>query len=153
MTTWVIIGLIVAAAILFLAVRGRGSKDNKAAAPPVEPRANIRTASGADRAKDKTSTGAPRSRFRGEVFAVGETYCTAAEALKNRTFKRGSNTEIPRPGCDMRDTCTCHLREIEERRRGERRINADRRGDIRFADDRRSGRDRREGADAWKLDV
>jgi hypothetical protein len=87
--------------------------------------------------------------YRGAMLFPQKDACEAILALRGRTFAEGQVPALPVPGCD-RESCGCQIHQVVGRRRGPRRVYADRRGDVRFKEDRRRGRDRREGADTWK---
>jgi hypothetical protein len=91
-------------------------------------------------------------KFRGGALFPQKDACEAIMKLRGKTFPEGRIPRIPVPGCD-REHCDCQVHEVVGRRRGPRRINSDRRGDVRFKEDRRSGKDRREGVETWKQSV
>ena len=150
MSIWVIVGLAVLILAGIFVLRGNKSKQD-APDRATPPRVNTRGPGKAPPPRPVVKKpGDNKPKFAGEVFAQGEDACIAAEAMNRKTFEKDHGTSIPLPQCDKPNDCLCTMREVEERRHGDRRKAIDRRTDVRFADDRRSGRDRRKGADAWK---
>jgi hypothetical protein len=81
--------------------------------------------------------------------------CETARKYADRTYKVGEAPKLPFKDCERSD-CQCRYLSITERRtRGERRVRANRREEIRFEtkDDRRSGKDRRQTNNVWKRPV
>ncbi len=91
----------------------------------------------------------PRDGFEALVFVAGNPRCDAAAAMARRTLQKREAPALPLSGCSAPERCQCRLRPVGNRRRGQRRIGADRRGDIRFDDDGGGGDDRRGDAKAW----
>ena len=90
--------------------------------------------------------------FRGGVLFPQKGACEAIMKLRGRTFLEGSVPVIPVKGCD-RGACDCQVHQVVGRRRGPRRIQIERRADIRFNEERRTGQDRRKGGDSWNTPV
>lgn len=88
-------------------------------------------------------------KFRGTTLFPQPEACAAAQRLRGKTFEAPEAVRAPVPGCD-RAQCQCQVHEVVGRRRGLRRVNADRRADVRFANDRRTGQDRRAGGETWQ---
>lgn len=82
--------------------------------------------------------------------------CENARKFADKTFLVGDAPKLPFKDCTRLD-CRCRYERIAERRktRGDRRITANRREEIRFEmkDDRRSGKDRRQTNNAWKQPI
>jgi hypothetical protein len=81
--------------------------------------------------------------------------CENARKYADKTFLVGDAPKLPFKDCTRAD-CTCRYERIAERRnRGERRVKANRREEIRFEmkDDRRTGKDRRRNNNVWKQPV
>jgi len=82
--------------------------------------------------------------------------CENARKLADKTFLVGDAPTLPFKDCTRSD-CRCRYERISERRKGkgERRVSASRREEIRFEmkDDRRSGKDRRQKNNVWKQPV
>lgn len=77
--------------------------------------------------------------------------CPQAREMHGHCFAYGKVPSVPLQGC-AHTNCTCHFRDIDERRSGlERRSGKERRDDVRFEDkaDRRSGKDRRNSDDRY----
>jgi hypothetical protein len=88
-------------------------------------------------------------RYWGKQFIVldPDEACPEARALHGKCFAYGKVPPVPLHGC-AKSECTCHFRDLDERRSGEeRRTGQERREDVRFEDkkDRRMGKDRRSG--------
>lgn len=82
-------------------------------------------------------------KFRGGMIFPQPDPCEAVCQLRGKTFPEGRIPALPVPGCD-RGPCKCQVHHVVGRRRGPRRVQGDRREDIRLEDDRRSGEDRRD---------
>jgi hypothetical protein len=82
--------------------------------------------------------------------------CENARKFADKTFRVADAPKLPFKDCGRVD-CRCRYERIANRRKanGERRINANRREEIRFEmkDDRRSGKDRRQTNNVWKQPV
>ncbi|TCJ16081.1 PLDc_N domain-containing protein [Parasulfuritortus cantonensis] len=96
-----------------------------------------------------------KHHFWGKQFIVPDTTRACARALETNghCFAYGKVPAVPLAGCDQA-VCTCHLRDLEERRSGrERRSGHERREDVRFEDkeDRRKGKDRRGDHYDWRF--
>jgi hypothetical protein len=150
MTSLLIGALVVAVAVLVMlklrkqpggrsVPRKLASGSRSAAAAPAEPRRAKPPSEGID-------------KFRGATLFPQKGACEAIMKLRGRTFADGREPKIPVPGCD-RERCECQVHEVVGRRRGPRRVAVDRRNDVRFKEERRAGKDRREGADAWKQSI
>ena len=78
--------------------------------------------------------------------------CEESRQLLGKPFPFEQAPELPVPGCNhTAATCACVFRGLRDRRISHRRVNRDRRTDIRFDKshpDRRSGAGRRRG-DRW----
>ncbi len=62
-------------------------------------------------------------------------------------------TVLPIPGCALGQDCNCRWERVPDRRKGDRRKMADRRGNLRFEEknNRRKNPDRRKDAnDVWR---
>ena len=76
--------------------------------------------------------------------------CTQSYKLLGRQFRFADAPDIPLEGCN-RDTCTCRFKGLRERRSRPRRLNPDRRSEVRFSKthpDRRTRGGRRRD-DLW----
>lgn len=94
-------------------------------------------------------------RYWGKQFIVIEPdqACPEARALHGHCFALGKVPPLPLEGCAVTG-CTCHYRDIDERRSGkERRTGQERREQVRFEDlkDRRVGKDRRGDHYDWRF--
>lgn len=147
MSGWLIIG-IVAIAAAFLLMR-RSKTPQRSAHRSAQAHGSGATA--AERRAVKRSTESV-DQFRGVTVVPQADACAAALNARKRTFPAANRPQLPLSGCD-RESCSCELRDVGGRRRGERRVSPDRRGEVRFGEDRRKGKDRRAGADAWKRAV
>jgi len=147
MSGWLIIGIVAIAAVFLIMRRSRAPERSAHRSA----HAHGSGASSAERRAAKR-TGDNVDQFRGLTFVPQADACEAALKARSRTFPAANRPQIPLSGCD-RDSCSCELRDVGGRRRGERRVNADRRGEVRFGEDRRKGKDRRAGADAWKRTI
>jgi hypothetical protein len=82
--------------------------------------------------------------------------CENARKFADKTFLISDAPNLPFKDCTRAD-CRCRYERVAERRtpRGERRVSASRREEIRFEmkDDRRSGKDRRQKNNVWKQPV
>jgi len=81
--------------------------------------------------------------------------CDNARKFADKTFRVADAPKLPFKDCGRVD-CSCRYERIANRRKpGERRVNANRREEIRFEmkDDRRSGKDRRQTNNVWKQPV
>ena len=90
--------------------------------------------------------------FRGGVLFPQKDACEAIMKLRGRTYLEGSIPVLPVKGCD-RGACDCQVHQVVGRRRGPRRVQIERRADIRFNEERRVGHDRRKGGDSWNNPV
>ncbi len=141
-TIWLFAG--VAALLLLLVTLQRRGKDARE-------KSDLRQISGA-RGMATAPAPAPRQapgqgyvdKFRGGMVFPQPDACEAACALRGKTFPEGRVPRIPVPGCD-REKCGCQVHTVVGRRRGPRRVQGDRRDDIRLDEDRRTGKDRRDG--------
>jgi|GEM_PF-3943174 len=77
--------------------------------------------------------------------------CELARGYAGRTFDAANAPILPIPGCRKTD-CQCRYERAVNRRRGERRVYAERRESIRFENDsdRRRNPDRRRANQAWE---
>lgn len=104
----------------------------------------------------------PATRAAPEIVAMvlrvpnADCACDNARKFADRTFRIADAPRLPFKECTRAD-CRCRYERIAERRqlRGERRLKASRREEIRFEmkDDRRSGKDRRQNNNVWKQPV
>jgi hypothetical protein len=88
-------------------------------------------------------------RYRGVTIRPGK--CVAARKYSGQIFSFDNAPRLPLPGCSER-RCTCRYQGVLEHRRRVRRMEHDRREDIRFEtdhNDRRGPRDRRRGSVRW----
>ena len=92
------------------------------------------------------------------VLRVQHADCACDEARKfaDKTFMVADAPKLPFKNCTRAD-CRCRYERIAERRKfgGERRVNPNRREEIRFEmkDDRRTGKDRRQKNNVWKQPI
>jgi hypothetical protein len=79
------------------------------------------------------------------------TCCELARGYAGKTFDAVTAPTLPIPGCRNPD-CQCRYERAVNRRRGERRVYAERRESIRFEkdSDRRRNPDRRRANHAWE---
>jgi hypothetical protein len=75
-----------------------------------------------------------------------ESACEQARNNADKTFAAADASKLPQLQCGI--NCQCYYERITERRKGPRRVAAERRDMIRFEkkSDRRSGKDRRKGS-------
>jgi len=144
MIGWILLAVFVAAVVLMLRSRSAAS----ARRTPV--RAGSRGAGRAPNAPARAKAPSEAiDNYRGTMLFPQKDCCEAAQKLRGQTFAAQRVPTLPVPGCD-RESCNCTLHQVVGRRRGPRRLTADRRGDVRFTEDRRQGKDRRAGVDVWK---
>jgi len=90
------------------------------------------------------------------VLRVPNVDCACEDARKHhdKTFLVADAPKLPFKDCGRVD-CACRYERIANRRKGQRRVNANRREEIRFEmkDDRRVGKDRRKTNNVWKQPV
>ena len=90
------------------------------------------------------------------MIRPGDPCCDAAKEMLSKWYDESDLPSLPLPKCNMMTRCQCIYRHMDDRRKRERRVAEDRRGDIRFEpghDDRRSGDDRRAGYGTWKQTI
>jgi hypothetical protein len=131
------------ALLLLLLLMRRGKK--RPDAPAARPLAASRARATAPSPVPRTAAGEGYvDRFRGGMLFPQPDACEAVCQLRGKTFPEGKIPHVPVPGCD-RARCDCQVHTVVGRRRGARRVQSDRREDIRLDEDRRSGGERREG--------
>ena len=140
-------GILALGAVILLILRSNAPKEQKAPPSPATPsreRAPDRetpvrpvAAAGGD-----VMAREPLDRFRGGMIFPQPDPCAPVTLLRGKTFPEGRIPGIPVGGCD-RGGCDCQVHTVVGRRRGSRRMDPDRRDDLRINEDRRSGQDRR----------
>ena len=139
--------LILAGAVVLLLVVVRllrGSGNSADPAPSPKPLSSSRGLATAPPATPRQAAGQGYvDKFRGGMIFPQPDPCEAVCQLRGKTFPEGRIPALPIPGCD-RGPCACQVHQVVGRRRGPRRVQGDRREDVRLDDDRRSGGDRRE---------
>lgn len=143
MLDWIVVILIIVGAF-FLFKFLRPSKKPEAEPMPVRARSS-RVAAPSEPTKPAKRKS---DKFNAVVFVAGKDSCEAAQHFHRKTLEVREGLDVPLADCD-RETCTCRLQHVSNRRHGVRRVMRDRRDDIRFADDRRTSEDRREENNAW----
>jgi hypothetical protein len=142
-TMLILAGAGVALLLLFLLLMRGGKKGTDA--PAARPLAASRARATAPSPVPRTAAGEGHvDRFRGGMLFPQPDACEAVCELRGKTFPEGKIPPVPVPGCD-RARCDCQVHTVVGRRRGARRVQSDRREDIRLDEDRRSGGERREG--------
>lgn len=137
------------ALLLFLAVLGAGlwwwrGRNRARAKRPV-------AASSAQPPGMAAAAAMPRKP--GHMIKLQASSCAAARRIESAWYPERQSPQLPLGNCDHPETCKCQWMRVLDRRMTHRRVQGDRREDIRFQDktDRRSGRDRRkDGGDGWK---
>ena len=143
MLGWIALTVVVVALVVGLRMRSRSRRRRVAPVPTPA----IESARGtASRAKPAASA---LDAFQGCMVMPQKDCCEAIQRLRGQTFPVDRVITLPVAGCD-RASCECQLHRVVGRRRGPRRVQTDRRSDVRFKEDRRSGRDRRKGVDVWR---
>ena len=143
MFDWLVVILIIAGAFIVFKVVRASSK------PKPEPMPATGRSGRTTPIPDQTKPPKRKSdNFNAVVFVAGNYPCEAASRFHRKTLEVREGVDVPLAECD-RETCTCRLQQISNRRHGMRRVIRDRRDDIRFADDRRKAEDRREENNAW----
>jgi hypothetical protein len=135
----IIAGGAVALLLVFLLTKRKDSPDAASARPTSGSRARATAPSPVARAVPGEGF---IDKFRGGMLFPQPDACEAVCLLRGKTFLDGKIPSVPVPGCD-RARCDCQVHTVVGRRRGPRRVQSDRREDIRLEDDRRSGEDRR----------
>lgn len=98
----------------------------------------------------------PGAKSSGDIVAVvlrvanPDCACEKARKYDGKTYEIADAPKLPFIDCGRVD-CRCRFERIADRRRGERRVHADRREGFRFEvkDDRRKT-ERRKGRSAWR---
>ncbi len=89
----------------------------------------------------------------GRMINPGADCCAAIRRIESVWYPEGKIPRIPLETCDHPQTCKCAWMRVVDRRTTVRRVDHDRREQLRFEDksDRRAGRDRRgDAANPWK---
>ncbi|MFA5081332.1 MAG: hypothetical protein WC474_02155 [Hydrogenophilaceae bacterium] len=122
------------------------------------PHATITHAASAHTSSEHAASARPAPsdrRYWGKQFIVLEAdqACPEARALHGHCFAYGKAPPVPLKGCGNTG-CTCHFRDLDERRSGqERRTGQERREQVRFEElkERRVGKDRRGDHYDWRF--
>ena len=132
--------------LLFVAVLGaglwwwHGRQVNKPASAP-------------SRQPQGMAAAAAMPRKPGHMIKLDPSCCAAARRIEAAWYPEAQSPRLPLGSCDRAETCKCQWMRVLDRRMTHRRVQGDRRDDIRFQDktDRRSGQDRRkDSGNAWK---
>lgn len=142
------LGAAVGALIWFLRRGGKPSAD--AATPRSKSATSASAVVPAPPTAARKSSSEPKM---GRMLKPGERCCKRAKILASRWLEESHLTVLPLPGCAMGPACNCRWERVPDRRKGDRRKNTDRRGNLRFEDknNRRKNTDRRKDSnDIWR---
>ncbi|MCG2635372.1 MAG: hypothetical protein J4A00_10770 [Gammaproteobacteria bacterium] len=140
MGRWLVLVVLLGAALLFVIYAARNRAARRAARPRKLP-----GRSALERLRRD-------SRYWGVRIELEETggACEAVTQLLDKELLINHAPELPLPGCSA-EVCRCHYVGLAQRRHGERRGEGERRAEIRYEGERadRRGGDRRTHSDTW----
>lgn len=92
----------------------------------------------------------------GTITFNADRACEVVRGVAGRWYPTEAIPKLPLKDCSYGGICECKYRFFDDPRHAVRRVNVDRREDLRFEpgkDDRRAGRGRRSGDASWKIEL